>query len=400
MQDTQRLLDAFAKGVLLRPSPEVPNLVDLARAVALVAGIERVQHTPGARSLAELIGRPEHLVFVMADGLGMDMLAGLPARSFLRAHLAVELQTVFPSTTAVALTTVATGQWPLRHGVTGWWTHVPELQNTAVILRFASRSNGKSLASMGVTVRRALPVPSLMAGARRDTLALFPAELAFSEYSTYFCGGRASQGYASLKDAVDSVLERIKDSPWPTYTYLYTPEVDTAAHRYGITHLEVKRAITGLDQEMERLAMGLLGRGRLVLTSDHGFLDIPQSARHFIKYTDPMMELLRYPPSGDARVLYFHVCEGKHAQLAALLAERLDGKFLVLPVEEGLQLGLMGPGAVSPVTRARLGDIMAISTGPDVVEYREAEGTGSIAFHAAHHSGLTPEEMRIPLVVA
>ena len=46
----------------------------------------------------------------------MDLVERLAEDSFLRSHLVMELQAVFPSTTAAALTSLANGLWPSRHG--------------------------------------------------------------------------------------------------------------------------------------------------------------------------------------------------------------------------------------------------------------------------------------------
>ena len=59
-----------------------------------------------------------------------------------------------------------------------------------------------------------------------------------------------------------------------------------------------------------------------------------------------------------------------------------------------------GPGLVSPEARRRFGDLMVISRGRHVIEYRPPGNNGRIMEEASQHSGLTPEEMRVPLVLA
>ncbi len=98
--------------------------------------------TRGARLLRDLIGEPRHLVLLLVDGLGLRMLEQRPADSVLRRLLAMELRTVFPSTTASAITSLATGEWPAQHAVVGWWTHLPVLD--------AGRRHGSAVsASLG-----------------------------------------------------------------------------------------------------------------------------------------------------------------------------------------------------------------------------------------------------------
>ena len=132
------LVEAFAEGNLLRPRPEVRNLVDLSRAVAHLCGVNNLELSENARGIAESIGDADHIALVLVDGMGMNVLESLPADSFLRRRLWEQMQTVFPSTTAVALTSLATGEWPQDHAVTGWWTHLPALGSAATILNYTA----------------------------------------------------------------------------------------------------------------------------------------------------------------------------------------------------------------------------------------------------------------------
>jgi len=400
MTDAERLLGRFERGEFLRPSADVPNIVDLGRAVAWLAGAEGVDRSAVSREFADLIGPSDHLVFVLADGLGMSLLETLPEGAFLSAHLARELRTIFPSTTAVALTSLATGEWPSQHGVTGWWTHLPEIGGAAALLPFVARNAGRSLTHLGITAASAFRLPSVLGRLPRDTLALFPANMVDSISSTYFSGGRARRGYRTLADAVDVVLARVGAVDPPTYTYLYIPRLDIETHRHGLTHVHVRTALLDLDRQMQRMAAGLDGRARIVLTSDHGFLDTPPEARHPVRPSAELMACLRYPPSGDARVLYFHVDDGVGDRLGQSFKGRYGERFFLISFEEAVRMRLFGPGRISAETSSRVGDFIAISGGVDVIDYVRASGTGRVISSNSHHSGLTPAEMRVPLVLA
>ncbi|MBI4340174.1 MAG: alkaline phosphatase family protein [Chloroflexi bacterium] len=400
MGDVNDLVAAFDQGALLRPAPEALNLVDLACAVAQWAGAEGLPRTPWANKAAEYIGPGQHLILVLADGLGMNLLEALPGGAFLPRHVAVSLRTVFPSATAVALTSLATARWPGQHAVVGWWTHLPEIRGAATILQFAARSDRRPLSELKMSTQQAFPVPSAFARFKRDTLAILPQRIAGGTYTDYFTGGRAVVGSRSLAEAVDIAVERVRRAEAPTFTYLYTGRIDETAHTYGLTRPEVTAALTDLNREMERLAEGLAGKGRVLLTADHGFLDTAEGSRHEIRFYDPLLSFLWYPPSGDARVLYLHAKPGTRGRIRDYFYRRFGARFSLLTVEEAEVLNLFGPEPLSPVARSRLGDLIAISHGADAVEYRVAGGNGRVMQEASQHSGLTPQEMLVPLVVA
>ena len=399
MNDAQRLTSAFDSGRLLRSSPDVLSIVDLAGAVASIAGADTTA-THGAAKIAGQIGPCDHLVFVLADGLGMDFVERMPPDSFLRRHLASELRTVFPSTTSAALTTLATGEWPGRHGVLGWDVYIPEIDAVSTIIKFVRRSDEAGLNSLGVTASVVYPVPSLLPGFTRESLSLAPEPIADSPYSRYCAGGTATQGFKTLADAVDKVIRRVREATQPTYTNLYWDGVDAKCHERGTGHASVRAAVRQLDLQIERLSSELPPDAKVVLTADHGLLDADEVHTHTIRRSDGLVDLLRAEPSGDKRVVQFHVKEGAEASFRKLFRRRFGDRFALLTVDEAEDLRLFGPGLVSAESRRRLGSLMAVAMGADVIRYhgptKKKHGPPSIS----HHSGLTPSEMRVPLIVA
>ncbi len=399
MADIEYLLEAFESGALVRPDYDTPNFVDLALASAKLSGASGVPDTRNSIELSRRIGDTEHLVFVLLDGVGMNLVESMPETAFLRSHLADELQAVFPSTTSVALTSLATCQWPSTHAITGWWTHIEQIGAPAAILQFASRSDSSDLGKMGVDSASVFPVPSAMSAYSRDTLIVVPANIANSTYSRYFGGGQKSCGYSSMEQGVTSVINRIRDASEPTFTYLYISRVDSLAHLHGMTRPEVQHALYEVDSEMARLASGIAGKARIVATADHGLLDAPAGGRHTLRPNRQLAPLLRFPPSGDARVMYLHTRDWAAERVRRLFERRFEDRFIIITVDEAESLELFGPGQLSPMARERMGDLIAISSGADMIEYNAARGVGKTVQLNSHHSGLTPEEMRIPLVI-
>lgn len=132
----ERLRTKFASGALTHPHGSVPSIVDLAAAFWAASGVPGVVQSEAGHAMRERIGTPRHLVLVIADGLGLDLLESMPAASFLWQHVAGEALTVFPSATAAALTSLQTARWPGEHGVIGHWMLGPRDIGVADILAF------------------------------------------------------------------------------------------------------------------------------------------------------------------------------------------------------------------------------------------------------------------------
>ena len=401
MIGTEILMDAFRDRKLVPPlSSAHANLVDLARAVGKLGGCCSLEITPRARSLMDAIGDSDHLVLTLIDGFGMVMVESLPEDAFMRRHLKEEMRTVFPSTTAVALTTLTTAQWPAAHGVTAWWTHLPDLGSAANTLQYTSRAGNRDLVERGIDPKRSFPVPSIWADMPRDVALVIPEAIADSVYSAYFSGGRRAIGYDSVRAGVDAVIDRVSNATEKTFTYFYISQVDTMAHRMGWARPEVLRAMREMDSHMERLASSLGSGARLAVTADHGFMDAEPRNRHSFKPTRQIQPLLRVAPSGDARVIYLHTLSWAKERVRRYLEPRFGERFVVVDTEDAIAIGLFGPDDIGEEVRERFGDIMVISMGADVLEYNPGRGPGRMLLLNGHHSGLSPEEMEIPLIVA
>jgi hypothetical protein len=67
------------------------------------------------------IARARHLVLLVIDGLGDDWLRRQSPQGPLARHRLGALTSVFPPTTATAITSYLTGDAPQQHGMTGWY---------------------------------------------------------------------------------------------------------------------------------------------------------------------------------------------------------------------------------------------------------------------------------------
>ncbi len=133
----------------------------------------------------------------------------------------------------------------------------------------------------------------------------------------YFSGGAPQHGYEHLSAAVEAIAARIAAAGGPTYTYLYVPFIDTAEHDHGPDAKPVTTTVTMVERNIATLAERLGGRARIVVSADHGLTHVERHAQHEIKDGDPLLELLRLPPSSEPRVPLFYVREGCAARFAA-----------------------------------------------------------------------------------
>ena len=396
MDDVSRLQDWFSSGLLLKPDAGRPGSVHLSRALAALCGAPLTLDAP-ERDVAAAIGESPHYVFVLADGLGMNLIEALPPQSFLRKHLAMELAATFPSSTAPALTSIATGLWPSEHGLPAWLVYLPDQDLHTVTLPFIERFSSRPLKELGVSSRQLFVAPPLWAALQRDAALFMHHRIADSVYTRYISGGHPVVSYDNLDGAIDAVTLRIEDATGATFSYLYYSAIDTAAHISGPGSPAVAAEVRKLDGGIEALSDALGDRARILVSADHGGYDVSPDQKLVIEPEEELSQLLLTPPAGEAPVPMFHVRPGKRAEFAARFRARAGDAYVLLTVEEVEDLRLLGPEPLSETTRVRLGDFVALSAGGEAVVYAPET---SVVDMKGFHGGLTPAEVRIPLVVA
>lgn len=398
MRPTERVSAWFDSGRIVRPSADELNFVDAVRALALLAGAPQVDPGPGVSELAGLIGEHEHYLIVLIDGMGARQLDALPGDSFLRSKTALEIQTVFLTTTSSVLTTLSTGRWPCEHGVPGWWTYLDDLGISCVPLPFVERGSGRGLDELGVRPEQVFTVPSMWPSFVHHPVSIVPAGILGSVYSTYSSGGTDSLGYDDLESAASLARETVLEAAAPSLTYLYLPQYDSLVHQKGTRDEETVHLLSDMNRLVSGLVDSLGGRARVVVTADHGLADTPREHLLEMKEDDPLLQMLLVEPTGERTVPIFHVRPGSEDAFAEAFDARFGEHFSLLTPDEVEEMKLLGPGALSPVMRGRLGTFVGVAPYSAQLFVRHAAG-GTPDFVGVH-GGLTLDEMKIPLILS
>lgn len=147
----------------------------------------------------------------------------------------------------------------------------------------------------------------------------------------------------------------------------------------------------------ESLCSKLGSNVRVILSADHGHLEVPEEAKLSL-YGGGISHMLESEPSGDARVLYFRWKSGFADELVEELKNRCGDDYLIMTSNELEKSGILGAG-MNDLCRSRLGDLVIISRGSNVLQYgKQREQMGMLDLKSAH-SGLTRQEMEVPLIV-
>jgi hypothetical protein len=355
----------------------LPDLDD-----ASVAGL-----VPALLGVAEAAWIPEpartaeQVVLLVLDGLGwqaieehrdlMPVLAGMTGGA---------ITTVVPSTTATALTSIATGLVPARHGIVGYRM----LVDGAVlnVLRWSVGSGRRAPDPVAVQRHDAFlgrPVPTITRAEFRTT-GFTNAHLR----GGHFIGWHTTAGL--VEQAARSIARGHK------LVYAYYPGVDVTAHEFGLYDRAYERELADTDRMVGQLLALLPPASALLVTADHGQVHLERDSWIDISALSPLVETM----AGDGRFRYLYARKGKNRELLDAARDNVGDSAWVFSRSELLEQGVFGPEPVGRIP-GRLGDVVLAAR--DAVAYIDPALPSEMQLRSGHGS-LTAAEMYVPLVAA
>ncbi|MPV38983.1 phosphodiesterase [Georgenia subflava] len=351
--------------------------------------------TTGAHDRAEL-GLPTapKVCVVLVDGLGMRMLTERGGHApFLRSHLpdAVTLRSTFPSTTATAVTAVGTGELAGVTGMLGYSVRDPGHGGVLNLIRWEGT---------GLTPR---------AWQRRDTLfeqlarrrgagedlpevvSVGPARFVGSGLTEAALRGMRTVSAESLADRVDVTAAQLR-RPDVAAVYLYWGDVDHIGHKHGWGSWQWGEEVTAADGELARLARSLPRDTLLLVTADHGMVDV--TTRTDVATTPALAQDVELV-AGEPRASHVYTAPGTAADVALRWQAELGETAWVVQRDELVASGLLGE--VAPDRVATVGDVVAVMRGREAVVDSRTQPPASLEM-VGMHGALTEDEMAVPLL--
>ena len=399
------------------PDYDGGGLVNVAATILELCGARGPADPPPLRGVAPaLLEGVRNVVVVLADGLGSDQLQRLAkagdvpflARILARAARGdaaqlIDATTIFPSTTAAAITTMNTARTPQEHGNIAYFLWLEEFAAVAQMLRWgpAAQRRGSYFDDLAIDPRTYVKVPSIHRAIRDHggRSYVVEPELFRNEAMTRMHAAEATYvGYllaSTMGVRVRELLDGRPEDDTPMYVYAYWAGVDTVAHWYGPRGAEHAAEAAGLDRNLER-ALGDRAPGDtlVILTADHGHATVDPSRLIDLEADIELRSLLRNPIAGEPRLVFLHT---DHAvEVKRYLEHAYPGTFLLIDREEAIEAGLFGRGDAA-LARKRIGEVMALIGDDRAASVVRVDG--KVVRHHGAHGGMTPDEMRIPVLL-
>ena len=398
------------------PDYDGRGLANVPGTVLATLGAREERDIPPLRDLdPALADGVRQVVVILADGLGWGQLERLCARHdtpFLASLLErarrrdgvqlLEATSVFPSTTAAAITTLNTGRTPQEHGNMAYFCWVEEFGQVTQMLRWGPAKHRRGSyfddGALDPATYRLVPSIHRRLAERGARSYVIEPEVFRHEAMTRMHAAEAEFiGYV-LPSTLGVRLRQLLDQrPWGSklaYAYAYWAGIDTAAHIYGPRSPEHAMEAALLDTALGRaLADRGAGDTLVLLTADHGHAEIDPAHLIDLEGDAGLRALLAHPLAGEPRLAFFHTDRGDAVR--ERVEARWPGRFTFFGRDEAIADGLFGRGDAS-AARRRIGELCGMLSGPRAATIVRVDGQA--VQHRGAHGGMTADEMRIPVI--
>jgi predicted AlkP superfamily pyrophosphatase or phosphodiesterase len=350
-----------------------------------------------ASSLAAIRSEPNRLslppvdnaIVLLVDGLGAELLS---ARSGHARTMAGALsgrsviESGFPTTTAAALASLTTGVAPGQHGLVGY--SVLDSDHDRVVNQLSGWDDRLD----PLTWQRAPTLFETAVAEGVDAVAIGPERYVDSGFTRAVLRGARYLSAASIVDRVERAAELLAQ-PGKRLAYVYIPELDQAAHAHGADSAEWVRALETADAAIGALCARLGRRDGLLVTADHGIIDIPQHAH--VLLDGPLLEGIRFI-AGEPRCLQLHLEHGADPEMVAERWRDAEGhRAWIATRAEAIAAGWFGD--VLPEVLPRIGDIV-VAARKAVAYYDGRVVAAPGRSMVGQHGSWSPAELRVPLL--
>ncbi|HEY3715679.1 MAG TPA: nucleotide pyrophosphatase/phosphodiesterase family protein [Jatrophihabitantaceae bacterium] len=366
-----------------------PTIADILPSAFAVLG------APGRTDRADRLDLPDvrRFAVLLVDGLGHHLLpVAAPVAPVLadiqagRLGRLTELASCFPSTTPTSIVSLGTGALPGAHGVLGFTVNIPGTRRVLTHIDWSGRPDPAQWQ----------PLPTQFELAEAAGIRTSVVSRPEFEGSGLTVAAYRGARYVDAADP-DVLADRmLAELAGPSRLVLgYHPTLDHAAHLFGIDSTHWRVAAAEVDRLLGRLIDGLPADAALLVTADHGGLNVPPDHR-FDLDTDRRLSAGVRVVAGEARVRYLHTRRGARDDVIAAWRAVLGNVADVVSRDEAVAAGWFGP--VPPEHLARIGDVVVVCR-EDYVVLASKHEPDTVGKLVAYHGSTTPAETAIPLIV-
>lgn len=344
----------------------------------------------GMAGAVDPFGLPDasRYVVLLVDGLGWQQRDHWEVAPFLAALAGQPISCGVPSTTATSITSLGTGLTPGQHGIAGYSFRYPATGQVLNTLQWAAGVHP-------LDVQPQLTYLERLASAGVRTATVGPARFAGSGLTTVALRDGTFLGVADEDDhahRIDLTVDAAGSGD-RTVVYVYERSLDHTGHSRGVGSARWRAALARCDELARALRAALPEDVRLVITGDHGMVNVPAAARLVVE-DEPELLTGVTTFAGEGRFRQLYTAPGQAEPVLQRWQDRLADQAWVVSREQAVDAGWFGP--MNPRVTDRFGEVLVAMRNNGAVMTRTLLKEFSLV---GMHGSLTTAEMTVPLLV-
>jgi len=305
------------------------------------------------------------------------------------------MTSVFPSTTASAITTFDTGLPPMQTAIVGWFTYLKELGVVATILPFNPRYGGSPFYDVGVSREDIFDTPLFSDRIKASCYYVIPKEIVDGHPKKW---GKKAFSFTTLNKFFVGIKKAVNTHNRRKFIYAYWPKYDGLSHEFGHQSQNALAHFKEIDFGIKSFVEKIKDTNTtLIITSDHGFIDTTPSKTINLANHPKFLDTLVMPLSGDARVKYCYVRLSKEKEFKNYVNKYFKNYCYLFKSEELVKKNFFGLFEPHKRLHERIGDYTLIMKEnyilKDPILGRKSKQL------IGNHSGVSSKEIFVPLVV-
>ncbi|GAA2069837.1 alkaline phosphatase family protein [Microbacterium hatanonis] len=348
-------------------------------------------------SIAALTGESDwfaparSVVICVVDGLGALNLSARKGHARFLASLTTKrdvARTVFPSTTAAALTSLLTGTPPGQHGIVGYRLRIPGTDLLPNQLK-GWETDGLD----PETWQREEPLMQRESRRGRPCFVVSRPEYVGTGFTEATLRGAEFVSAVDLAERA-AIAADLAARHSGALVYLYAPDLDSVGHKLGWESESWSATLETVDAAARRLSEALPADVGALVTADHGMVDVPRHRQLLLTADSPLVDGVA-GIGGEPRMLHLYTDAGRADEVHAEWLASESARSWVMTRDEAIDAGLFGP--VAEAVRERIGDVV-VAARSAVAYYDDRLTDKGPQKMVGQHGSLTAEERVVPLL--
>ena len=348
-----------------------PNIVDLSKEIFKEVVQNKLKIDTRFSLLSDDVHEAETINFILADGLGYENLKSTD--SYLNKNVTKSINTTFPSSTNVALSSISFVKNPIEHGLIGYYMY--DKSQYGLINALNWNEDNKNLL-LSDHFQKQNSIWKIFKEKKIYASNFQPRNLVGTPLSDCLYELSSTIPY----DDEQNLLELLSESTIleNRFNFIYYPLIDVAAHVFGVNSEEWQIEIAKFEKLAYEISNISNKKTKTVITADHGLTNIDAERRHHLNYGE---DLQIY---GDQRSVYINGSQESvletFSEVPGMLLEQHELSYLLGdPTNEFLQ-------SIYP-------DFCFLVEDKNIIYPKHLS-----AKLKGYHGGLSKEELKIPII--